>query len=1587
MAGVNFTISGDSTELRRALAQAQAAVRNATQMIEGSGESVETFFNKTTKSVKEETSEINGAVGRIKNAFLSLGAAWSSQELARKIIQVRGEFQQLEVAMKTMLGGSQEAASKLMGEMTTLAATTPFGLQEVAGGAKQLLAYGMEANKLTDTLTRLGNIASGLSIPLNDLIYLYGTTMAQGRMMTQDVNQFAGRGIPIIAELAKQLGVAESEVKDLVSQGRVGFEHLEGVIASLTNQGGMFFNLMQEQSKTIPGQISNLEDSIDMMLNDLGKATEGMISDAISLLNTLVENYRTVGDAILTLVATYGTYRTALMLNIAMEKVAALSRLAQIKGMQTHALVAQILSGKLKALYAAMTAHPYALAAAAVVALVGAMVTMANATSAAEKEADRMKKRTEEQAKETDELKNKTQELRDAIVDETKTEEERQEALNKLKSLWPDVFSDYKTYIEYSNNAAEALRRETEALRNRNREQQRTNYKEDVSLLEAIQNFIKVDNRLRKQDENKGINKNAYIKTDEYKIALTQLKGAYHDLTGEYAGLGDGGYFATKWANEILPEIRKSVNKQSEEIRQGINAEFEAGVSKMSEEALTSTIGKYQEWVKKANNEGKKWIDMGDVPIAVSTIQSRIEQMQTRLDTINKDANRDFLKDAKTAYDKAKKESDKIRKNQHGYKTETEWAKALKEAEDKEKTAKKKYEEYLGESAKSIQSAQEKKAQTLKKANDLLLSIQQDNSEQEVKLMKEGNDKIVAQIDNDWEKRNKEIVKKAKELSELNKKTGVNTESSVHVNGTTIGGLTEEQAKAIDTAIINSAKLRQEETNKARREEIASMREYIAQYGSIEQKRLSIAEDYDDKISKAKTKGERLLFEKEKQNALTKLSVEEIAKGINWNVLFNGIASLSTEMLEPTMEKLQAFTNTEEYRLADADTKEQVNAFITQIRQLLGSDISSTWESLAIGINKFVESVGIYNQAVEDEKLAIEALNKAEGEYKKGNITEDEYNTLKEKAHELGKATVEAEQSMESLGSHVNTLTDKIANYTSKLSAEINKAKGWIGLEGFDDIQGSLQDIDRYKGNLDIALSQMNGGTGEVIASNISSTLGKGLDSIGTSMSSILSSGVTQMVGFIAQLPRLILNIASSVKNFVTGVLDSLTEFVSLRWIDDLINGILDSIGNLIDAIFDLPENLYKTLESIIVDGVGGLINTILGRVLNVLSFGALDHEGPASWFKGSNASEVTKTIEKLTQKNEILTDAIDRLRETMVSAEGGKSVDSYNQAIEYQKEQEANLKEIAQAQASYHNAHQSFNKYWGGFTDEQIQRLSEQIGREWSGSLWDLSADEMSALLGNVDMVEAIINTGKGGYGERVYEKLKDYAGEAGKLEELTRELRESLTSISFDSMYDSFVSSLLDMEASAEDIADNVSEYFMKAMLSNFVGEEMKDDLKKWYEEYGALMEQYYNGEITEDELLKEQERLKGEYQGIVNEGVEKRNQLAEATGYGDIAQKEGSSTRSVASMSQETAEELNGRFTALQMSNESINTSMLSAVQSLSDINVLLVSSQGELSEIKSLAVSRNGLLEEMIKYTKHMLGFGDILKRIETNTSTL
>ena len=336
------------------------------------------------RTATQEGDLMEGAMKKIGAAMAGAFAVGQLKDFALKVATVRGEFQQLEIAFSTMLGNKQQADA-LMQQLIDTAATTPFGMNDIANSAKQLLAYGEEADKVNETLVRLGDIAAGLSVPINDLAYLYGTTMVQGRLYTQDLNQFLNRGIPLVDELAKQFGVTKGEVKQLVEQGKVGFPEVEKAIVAMTSEGSKFGGLMEAQSKSITGQISNLEDAVEQMINEVGKSSEGVIGGILGAASSIVDHWKQIGIVVGGTIATWGAYKAAVLavgvatkISAAIQESAAYQqRLAAMQGIalsEAQAVAAantNLLSVAMNGLKTAILSNPIGL----IVGVIGAAVT------------------------------------------------------------------------------------------------------------------------------------------------------------------------------------------------------------------------------------------------------------------------------------------------------------------------------------------------------------------------------------------------------------------------------------------------------------------------------------------------------------------------------------------------------------------------------------------------------------------------------------------------------------------------------------------------------------------------------------------------------------------------------------------------------------------------------------------------------------------------------------------------------------------------------------------------------------------------------------------------------------------------------------------------------------------------------------------------------------------------------------------------------------------------------------------------------------------------------------------------------------
>ena len=621
---LSFGTSVDLRGLETGISQIEAKIATMEgklgAKIDGIGKAV-SRSGITAKSTLEDVTNagnvLDGTLGNVAKTAASIGMAFTAQSLIRQIINIRGEFQQLEVAFETMLG-SEEKAVQLMDQLVDTAAKTPFDLQGIADGARRLLAYGENVENINDDLIRLGNIAAGLSQPLGDIVYLYGTTMTQGRLYTQDLNQFTGRGIPMIRELAQILGVAENKVRELVEEGKVGFPEVQKVIQNLTNEGGMFYNLMEEQSKTITGQISNIQDALSSMFNTIGNQSEGVINDSLDVVSSLIENYEQVGRVLMGLVATYGVYRTACMAVAAAQGLQAMGVGTLTAAEAIHYGWLVVVEKAQKLLNATMLANPYVLIATLLAGVTAALLSMKTETERmkeAEEEYQAQKQKTIEAE---DEHKRKIEELCSIASNEAVATDTRREALNKLEMKYPDIFAKYDTEYEKLKNIKQI--------------------KEEIAQLEAQESITNP------------------------KTELKDVEARIKELEGK-----------TKWATQYYQDsygqhrARNLYNKRkalSEQIRKNdVNAYFE-NLTGVSNETIEKQIKQRETLLAQMQFQEAKYGKITQGNAALTGLFSR-DELQYQLNKLRAEQNKRNLPTdssaewgaaAKSAYEKALKE-------------------------------------------------------------------------------------------------------------------------------------------------------------------------------------------------------------------------------------------------------------------------------------------------------------------------------------------------------------------------------------------------------------------------------------------------------------------------------------------------------------------------------------------------------------------------------------------------------------------------------------------------------------------------------------------------------------------------------------------------------------------------------------------------------------------------------------------------------------------------------------------------------------------------------------------------------------------
>lgn len=1771
------------------------------------------------------------------------------EQLAGSIFNTRSQFQQLEISFNTMLG-SADKSKQLMDELIQTAAHTPFDMSSITGGAKQLLAYGTEAKDVNKTLVQLGDIASGLNIPLGDLVYLYGTTVSQGRMFTMDLRQFMGRGVPLAEELGKILHQNTTEVQESVSKGKVTSDIFKEAIANMTQAGGRFGGLMEQQSKTLEGQWSNIGDSIQQAFNEIGKKSEGVFSSGLSIISAMVENWQEVIKVIGVATIAVGSYRASLMAAASIRKAEEAQQAddmmkgidAEIKRLQDLENSNYKSLGKDKKQERVSKQQDLAsivgdtavsddfvkarLDAAEQEGVISAQMrsqletkrellqAQQQATAQSQIELDEEKKKTEELRQQKieslkDDLKTTTEKI--SNLDDRDVELARQytSALNDLQDA-QDAFAEAQKFVEETagganlafnaeGNAVNALEakerletatkqvnaaqtkistieseRKTIAQTKENLSKQQatiqnnintvsqasnttakkagilatttatiknalyaagtkytttvvnlfssavrssgnalkslwaamaanpigalitlgttlysvfsmfgdeteeisadtTHFGETTSLtskkVETLMNVLRntnesTDAHKKAKDELIGVYEQYGIKCDNEKdnletlknkhdafIASLQLENAerekanalmsissqyeearknldkdfYDSLGGSWLDFGQHidkedisavqMMFNSLVSDDVLTKI-DSLRQKMDSAKKG-TLEY-ANAAQEYDAALRNLLVPFEEWGKKMGynsfvmaslrssilkhidsmnslNESYKKAEDAIYKGSTATVdwnnsqakarwivnknKQSIQELVEQTDNLINLWNKEYGLNLKIHYDDSeipnwmksmttkelrnlisRREADILQQENHEKKTghklvtrsggkfrsrtenQTDVAMAksiIQSRTPKSSTTTKSNTTHTTPKKTGTTDAPQARAYERKKAEeDYSKSISsysekaiQDMTKNRINAMNEGYSKELAQITENADKERKAVEEGIDKLVEARKKrdqavwvnsgkgrkanmwkqSKTNEEyknevlnetmkdskgNPVKVNGMnmTIGMSVANQMNAIRDKAV-----KQNEDVLAK--EAQSMYDYLKTYGTFQEQKLAIAADYAKRISEVEnstdsdsSKQWKIKSLKEEQKKETdSVEASAIMQKIDWYQVFGNVGGIMKDALVPLLADLDKFVGTDKFQNLGADQQKSIVDAMQNIRNSIGNTSDLGWKDLA-------RDVVAYQDALKNAKIAQEEYTKTEtlliprikvlqeqieNAKKSGNVAEqtrlqEELNKVQGQLAESGKKIVTA-------NTKVRTSGQKLAQTTQNVTQPISAIHEFLSTSGLSDLASLWDSFDQLKGGIDGLKALKEAKNAADGLKDMGKEAADAAADAGKKAGDALSEGLSK-AGLIGQIVSAILKI-----------------------LDVLKDGIGTLISSLIDTVLNAVNGILKNiLSGDFITQIGGSLVSGIGNILNTISFGGFN----SLFGVGGNAKEVNRTIDKLTARNEILTDAIDRLRDSIDKTSGIKAVEDSEKAEKLQKEKEQNLKDIMVAQMGYHSSHGSFNRYFRGFSQEQINKVSEAIGRQWNGNLSDIrSADEANALLQNPDIVNKIQNTGKGNYGGRVLEKLKDYAAEAGTLEDIADDLAESLTQISFDSLKSEFIDTLMDMNSSAQDFSDNFSKMLMQAVLKAKVDDLLGNDMQAFYDEWTERAKAN-GGKLSQTDINE----LKGRYDEMVQEGLKIRDEVAEITGYKQ-SYEQSASSGSFESMSQDTGDELNGRFTAVQIATE--------------------------------------------------------------------
>lgn len=1521
MAGLHFDITGDNSNFLHKLEETRNGVRTTSKQIEESGMSIEQMF------------------GRMTTAAAAFGISLGAKQLISDITRVRGEFQQLEVAFNTMLG-SKEQANTLMSQLVYTAAKTPFDLQGVANGAKQLLAYGTAAEDVNETLIRLGDIASGLSIPLNDLVWLYGTTMTQGRLFTQDLRQFMGRGIPLADELAKQFGVTKDKVGELVTAGKIGFPEVQKAIEAMTDKGGKFGGLMEEQSKTITGQISNIEDAISTMFNKIGKENESIINSGLSGVSYLVEHWEAVVTAIESAAVAYGTYKAAVMTAAALHgveqtlkvdtEIDGLKTLLEVKKQSNNAdIAAAVASGKLtesKAAELTMLREELALKISSLETEKGlAEKAYANAL---------LNFNTAEKRLQT------AQDAVDGMDDWIARAEDlgNTELANTYRTELAEKSVELQSAAIARNSAQKAL---NDAATKKK------------SASEALNTVTTQANTVANHANTASMN--------IMKLAAIQLTNILN------------GMWATLMANPLLL-VAGAVAGLGFALYKVATAESEA-------ETATRMYNKTIDEQQKKQNEYKDNIDKLIKAIEDNN-KSEGERLQafealkaeypTILDSLLTEA--EYLKEI-AKYKKLIAGEDNNRARQSDV-----------EILEEEKRKLKYFQDVRREGTSTTLVDMDGNGWATDNVDDAIKAQQAIVNKAIAKVASHDVTSFLGNIQN---MKDNDIVSVINAINLSLKAIGKNGDNAIAIVAELGGEFSKAQLSTIKNALETEQASRSSEKNTGK--------EWIEKYKN---NYLNAKKELDKFLN---TENELTEFEYEKKlKELTEKKDEAEKKyksvgGVTGSKADKqqGDRLKQQEQLlslrrKNQQDEINLMADGTEKKLAqiDLDYQKELDAIKKQRKDWETAQGGKLTDKQEAKLGTWASNAAKKRESDIDStsKAKLEADKKAWQEYfiEFGNYQEKRKNLIQKYDDEIAKLqsdspeyaikVAEKNQAVEQLDEQYGRTTRAMADLFEDASNKsvfaiqdiIDKYEALIEyMSGTDkdisiaDLKGigfTDKDIEKIeKGEISIkdVTDAIRGLKDELKGKSpwqaFVSDLEKGIEAIkkGGSDSKKVGQGITDIGNAVTSFAPALGEFGSNIAN-IFGVSDS------------AITGVTDALGGLGTTAAGVGQIMSG-------DIVGGAMSAVSGISSVVSAFEGLFG---ADYSDYENMKAQYETL--ISIWDELITKKMDYI-DIDYGTEAIKAAEEAEQLVNIQISRQRQLiKQLASSGASA-GSHSLGYRINDRLSKEDYQRISGLVGQKITAEyqLWDLSSEQIEKILSDEKLVSVLDTVNKDFV--TYLQNIVDY-GE--QLTEIAQKEKEAITGIGFDEFKNGYADLLSDLDSTNEDFANNFEKYLQKAIFQSLIANEYKDKIKELYDAWAN----YGKDGLSSDEARE----IRDMQAQLTDSLLAEREQLMKDFGWSLSTEQQSASSKGFQAMSQDTGEELNGRFTALQISNEEIKNTMLSMLTIANTISISVNNNGIILAEIRNLVITSNDYLDNIAVYTKKILEeFGSKLDNINQN----